>query len=122
MSNNKLILLAEDDDLNSDMLSRRLIKRGFRVVIAQNGQQALSLAKNIQPNLILLDLNLPIINGWQVSKSLKQNQDTSHIPIIAVSAYSLQEDKQKSFSSGCNAFNTKPVDINLLIETINKFL
>ena len=116
------ILLVEDNEMNRDMLSRRLIKKGFEVVIAVNGQEGVDMATSETPDLILLDMSLPVMDGWTAAGHLKANADTKDIPVIALTAHAMAEDKEKALAAGCDDFDTKPVDFNGLREKIGKFL
>ena len=116
------ILLVEDNEMNRDMLSRRLQRRGYSVVIAQDGEQGLSLARSEAPDLILMDISLPVMDGWQVTKLLKSNTNTSHIPVIALTAHAMVSDRQKAFETGCDDYDTKPVEISRLSEKIENLL
>jgi len=116
------ILLVEDNEMNRDMLSRRLIKKGFEVVIAVNGQEGVDMATSEKPDLILLDMSLPIMDGWTAAGHLKANPDTKDIPVIALTAHAMAEDKEKALSAGCDDFDTKPVDFKGLREKIDKYL
>lgn len=112
------ILLVEDNEFNRDMLSRRLIKQGFDVVTAENGKQALEMTLSEKPDLILLDLSLPFLTGWEVAKKLKELEETKHIPIIALTAYAMDKDKELALKAGCNDFETKPIEFPRLLEKI----
>ena len=114
------ILLVEDNDLNRDMLSRRLIKRGFSVLTAVNGKEGIDLAIKEKPDIILMDLSLPIINGWDATKAIKSNKDTSNIPIIALTAHAMAEDRIKALDAGCDEYDTKPIEFKGLLNKINK--
>jgi CheY-like chemotaxis protein len=116
------ILLVEDNEMNRDMLSRRLQRRGYSVVIAHDGEQGLSLATSEAPDLILMDISLPVMDGWQVTRLLKSNQNTSHIPVIALTAHAMMSDRQKAFETGCDDYDTKPVEIERLSEKIENLL
>jgi CheY-like chemotaxis protein len=116
------ILLVEDNEMNRDMLSRRLQRRGYSVVIAQDGEQGLSLAKSEVPDLILMDISLPVMDGWQVTRLLKSNANTRHIPVIALTAHAMVSDRQKAFETGCDDYDTKPVEISRLSEKIENLL
>jgi CheY-like chemotaxis protein len=116
------ILLVEDNEMNRDMLSRRLIKKGFEVVIAVNGQEGVDMATSETPDLILLDMSLPVMDGWTAAGHLKANADTKDIPVIALTAHAMAEDKEKALAAGCDDFDTKPVDFKGLREKIDKFL
>jgi CheY-like chemotaxis protein len=115
------ILIVEDNELNRDMLSRRLIKKGFEVEIAVDGQEGHDMAHQNKPDLILLDMSLPIMDGWEVARRLKASDDTRSIPIIALTAHAMAGDREKSLEAGCDDYDTKPVDFKRLrgkIETI----
>lgn len=116
------ILLVEDNEMNRDMLSRRLIKKGYEVVIAVNGQEGVDMATSEKPDLILLDMSLPVMDGWTAAGHLKANADTKDIPVIALTAHAMAEDKEKALAAGCDDFDTKPVDFKGLREKIDKFL
>ena len=116
------ILLVEDNDLNRDMLSRRLIKRGFTVILALNGKEGIDKAANEKPDLILMDLSLPIINGWDATREIKANKETSSIPIIALTAHAMAEDRKKALDAGCDEYDTKPIEFDGLLDKINKLL
>ena len=116
------ILLVEDNDLNRDMLSRRLIKRGFTVITAVNGREGINKAINDKPNLILMDLSLPIINGWDATKKIKENSLTANIPIIALTAHAMSEDRKKAMEAGCDEYDTKPINFDDLLKKINRLI
>lgn len=118
----KKILLVEDNPLNLDMLSRRLQRKGFEVITAVDGQQGITLAQSSSPDLILMDMSLPIIDGWQATQKLKSDQKTSEIPIIALTAHAMIGDRQKTVEAGCDDYDTKPIDFPRLLEKINKLL
>tara|TARA_Y100001970_G_C14128015_1_gene800100 strand:+ start:130 stop:489 length:360 start_codon:yes stop_codon:yes gene_type:complete len=117
-----LILLIEDNELNRDMLSRRLDRKGYQVICAENGQDGYELAKNKEPKLILMDLSLPIIDGWTLAGKLKDNSITKKIPIIALTAHAMKGDREKALNSGCDDYDTKPVDLDRLLLKMNKLL
>jgi CheY-like chemotaxis protein len=116
------ILLVEDNEMNRDMLSRRLQRRGYCVVTAENGEQGLWMARRDAPNLILMDITLPEMDGWDVTRLLKADEITRHLPIIALTARVLVSDRAKAFEAGCDDYDTKPVDFNRLIEKIENLL
>src|SRR5262245_23129886 len=105
------ILLVEDNEMNRDMLSRRLERRGYQVVIAEDGGAGVSLAKSAQPDLILMDMSLPVIDGWEATRQLKGEADTRKIPIIALTAHATAGDEEKARAAGCDDYETKPVDL-----------
>jgi CheY-like chemotaxis protein len=116
------ILLVEDNEMNRDMLSRRLRKRGFEVQIAINGKEGVDMAIAAMPDLILLDMSLPIMDGWEVAEHLKTNEATRAIPIIALTAHAMAGDREKALSAGCDDYDTKPVDLARLLEKIAALL
>ena len=116
------ILLVEDNEMNRDMLSRRLQRRGYSVVNAEDGEKGLLLARAEAPDLILMDISLPAMDGWEVTRLLKANPSTRHIPIIALTAHALASDRDKSVEVGCSDFDTKPVDLQRLLGKIRALL
>ena len=116
------ILLVEDNEMNRDMLSRRLQRRGYAVVTAPDGEQGHSLASSESPDLILMDIGLPEMDGWEVTRLLKSNANTSHIPIIALTAHALVTDRAKAFEAGCDDYDTKPIEFGRLSEKIEHLL
>lgn len=116
------LLLVEDNELNRDMLSRRLERRGYEIVLAVDGLEALDVAQTELPDLILLDMSLPRMDGWEVASELRKTQDTRHIPIIALTAHAMEGDRDKALAAGCDEYDTKPVDLPRLIEKIERFL
>jgi two-component system, cell cycle response regulator DivK len=118
----KKILLVEDNEMNRDMLSRRLQRKGYAVVMAHDGEQGLALAKSESPDLILMDISLPKMDGWQVTSLLKSNPETKGIPVIALTAHALSTDRQKAFEIGCDDYDTKPVEFGRLSEKIEQLL
>ena len=116
------ILLVEDNEMNRDMLSRRLVRKGYDIVIAVDGQQALDMAATESPDLILMDMSLPVIDGWETTRRVKANPDTKAIPVIALTAHAMVEDKDKAIAAGCDDFDTKPVDIQRLVGKIQALL
>jgi two-component system cell cycle response regulator DivK len=116
------ILLVEDNEMNRDMLSRRLQRRGYHIVTAENGEQGLSLARVEAPDLILMDITLPEMDGWELARLLKAEEATRHIPIIALTARVLMSDQAKAFEVGCDDYDTKPVDFGRLSEKIGNLL
>jgi two-component system, cell cycle response regulator DivK len=116
------ILLIEDNEMNRDMLSRRLERRGYRIVTAESGELGISLAHQELPDLILMDITLPEIDGWETTRRLKADNSTRHIPIIALTACVLTTDKAKAFEVGCTDYDTKPVDFSRLTEKIGTIL
>lgn len=116
------ILLVEDNEMNRDMLTRRLERKGYRVITAHDGQQGHDLAHSESPDLILMDISLPVMNGWEVTRRLKAAEATKSIPIIALTAHALATDRAKAFEAGCDEYDTKPVDFTRLQEKIDGLL
>ena len=116
------ILLVEDNEMNRDMLSRRLQRRGYTVVNAEDGEKGLLLARSETPDLILMDISLPVMGGWEVTRLLKANESTRHIPIIALTAHAWVTDREKAIEAGCDDYDTKPVEFGRLIEKIESLL
>jgi two-component system, cell cycle response regulator DivK len=116
------ILLVEDNEMNRDMLSRRLIRKGFEVVMAIDGEQAVALAKSELPDLILMDMSLPVIDGWEATRLVKAADATSNIPIIALTAHAMSGDREKTLSAGCDDYDTKPIEMPRLLEKIDALL
>jgi CheY-like chemotaxis protein len=116
------ILLVEDNEMNRDMLSRRLQRRGYSVTMAHDGEQGFSLACSELPDLILMDISLPLVDGCEVTRRLKANPKTRHIPVIALTAHALLTDREKAFAAGCDDYDTKPIDFGRLNEKIENFL
>ena len=116
------ILLVEDNEMNRDMLSRRLERHGYSVITARDGQEGHQMASSEKPDLILMDVGLPEMDGWEVTRLLKDNATTRHIPIIALTAHALVSDRDKAFESGCDDYDTKPVEFTRLREKIDNLL
>jgi len=114
----KKILLVEDNEMNRDMLSRRLDKRGYQVITAVDGQQAVEKATENQPDLILMDMELPVKDGWTASREIKAS--SMNIPIIALTAHALSGDREKALDAGCDAYATKPIDFPALLNLIDE--
>lgn len=112
------ILLVEYNEMNRDMLSRRLLRRGYELVFAGDGQAAVEMALGESPRLILMDMGLPVIDGWEATRRIKADPRTSAIPIIALTAHAMAEDRDKAIAAGCDDFDTKPVDIQRLVAKI----
>jgi two-component system cell cycle response regulator DivK len=116
------ILLIEDNEMNRDMLSRRLIKRGYDVAIALDGEQGVAMARAERPALILMDMSLPGLDGWDATRQLKAMPETRGIPVIALTAHAMSGDREKATAAGCDDFDTKPVELTRLIEKIEALL
>jgi two-component system cell cycle response regulator DivK len=116
------ILVVEDNEFNRDMLSRRLEKNGFQIAQAIDGEQAIAMAISFKPDLILLDLTLPLMSGWEVAQRLKQSPETKQIPIIALTAHAMAGDKAKAIEAGCDDYDTKPIELPRLLQKIKELL
>lgn len=116
------ILLVEDNEMNRDMLSRRLTRKGYEVIIAVDGQDGLENAQTTLPDLIIMDMSLPVIDGWTATTMLKQNPKTRHIPIIGFSAHAMVGDREKGMKAGCDDYDTKPVELPRLLAKIEALL
>ncbi len=116
------ILLVEDNELNRDMLMRRLEKKGHRVVIAVDGRTGLALGQSEAPDLILMDMSLPVLDGWEATRQLKSSPQTSSIPIIALTAHAMAADRSRAIEAGCDDYDTKPVDLARLLAKIEVLL
>ena len=116
------ILLIEDNELNRDMLSRRLERRGFQVALAADGEQGVSLARAEVPDLILMDMSLPVIDGWEATRQLKSIPSLSKVPIIALTAHAMSGDREKALEAGCDDYDTKPIELPRLLEKIQALL
>jgi two-component system, cell cycle response regulator DivK len=116
------ILLVEDNEMNRDMLSRRLERRGYQVVIAEDGATGLAMAKAQSPDLILMDMSLPIMDGWEATRQVKAAPETKGIPVIALTAHAMAGDEEKALAAGCNDYETKPVDLPKLLAKIDALL
>lgn len=116
------ILLVEDNEMNRDMLSRRLMRRGYEVVIAVDGESGLALAGSEAPDVILMDMSLPILDGWEATRRLKAASATQHIPVIALTAHAMSSDREKALEAGCNDYDTKPIELPRLLEKIEALL
>jgi two-component system cell cycle response regulator DivK len=116
------ILIVEDNDMNLDMLSRRLARRGYDLVTAVNGEQAVALAQSELPGLILMDLSLPVMDGWEATRRIKAMPNTRSIPIIAFTAHAMAGDRQKAMQAGADDYDTKPIDMKRLITKIEALL
>ena len=116
------ILLIEDNEMNRDMLSRRLVRRGYEVAIAVDGEQGLAMARAEAPALVLMDMSLPGIDGWEVTRQLKASPETRGIPVIGLTAHAMAGDRDKALAAGCDDFDTKPVELTRLLEKIEALL
>jgi CheY-like chemotaxis protein len=116
------ILLVEDNEMNRDMLSRRLERRGYQVVIAVDGQQGVDMARSEKPDLVLMDMSLPVLDGWEATRRLKGDADTRPIPIIALTAHAMAGDREKAMEAGCDDYDTKPIELPRLLGKIEELL
>ena len=116
------ILLVEDNEMNRDMLSRRLVRNGHEVSIAIDGKQGVDMALSERPDLILMDMSLPVIDGWEATRQIRANDATRRIPIIALTAHAMSGDREKAIEAGCNDYDTKPVEITRLLGKIAALL
>jgi len=116
------ILLVEDNEMNRDMLSRRLTRRGYEVVLALDGEEGVAMAQSEAPALILMDMSLPGLDGWEATRRIKAAPETRAIPVIALTAHAMSGDREKAVAAGCDDFDTKPVDLARLLEKIETLL
>jgi CheY-like chemotaxis protein len=116
------ILLVEDNEMNRDMLSRRLERRGYRVAIALDGEQGVAMAGSEAPDLVLMDMSLPVLDGWEAARRLKAVPETRAIPIIALTSHAMVGDREKAIAAGCDDYDTKPVEFQRLLEKIKTIL
>ena len=116
------VLLVEDNEMNRDMLSRRLIRRGFQVVFAMDGQQGVDLARSERPDIILMDMSLPVIDGWEATRRVKADDVTRSVPVIGLTAHAMSGDREKAIEAGCDDYDTKPVELDRLIGKIERLL
>lgn len=116
------ILLVEDNEMNRDMLSRRLQRKGYEVVIATDGQQAVAMAASESPALILMDMSLPVFDGWEATRRIKAADGTRDIPVIALTAHAMSGDREKSLEAGCDDYDTKPIELPRLLEKMEALI
>ncbi|MCQ6557110.1 response regulator [Paenibacillus mendelii] len=116
------VLLIEDNEMNRDMLSRRLERKGYRIVTAEDGRQGVMLAEQLRPDLILMDLSLPVLDGWEATRLLKSSADTKDIPVIALTAHAMTSDEEKAYQAGCDDFDTKPIVLDRLLNKMRDVL
>lgn len=116
------ILLVEDNEMNRDMLSRRLTRKGFLVVMATDGAEGVDMAGAEKPDLILMDMSLPVMDGWEATRFIKASPELRHIPVIALTAHAMAGDSERAYQAGCDDFDTKPVDLERLLHKINNLL
>jgi CheY-like chemotaxis protein len=118
----KKILLVEDNEMNRDMLSRRLARKGYDVVIATDGQQGIDMARSDAPDLVLMDMSLPVLDGWEATRRLKHSDETRHLPVIALTAHAMSGDRERALEAGCDDYDTKPIEFPRLLEKIEALL
>ncbi|HRJ71517.1 MAG TPA: response regulator [Terrimicrobiaceae bacterium] len=112
------ILLVEDNEMNRDMLSRRLIRRGYEVVIAVDGQEGVDLAASATPDVVLMDMSLPVIDGWEATRQIKARAETAGLPVIALTAHAMSGDREQALAAGCDDYDTKPIELDRLLGKI----
>jgi CheY-like chemotaxis protein len=115
------VLVVEDNEANRDMLTRRLQRRGFEVVFAVDGAEGVAMSKSEVPDIILMDMSLPVMNGWEATRAIKADATTAQIPVIALTAHSMAGDREKAMEAGCDDYDTKPVDLPRLLEKMAAF-
>jgi CheY-like chemotaxis protein len=118
----KKVLLVEDNEMNRDMLSRRLARRGFEVVFAVNGKEGVDLAHSEKPDIILMDMSLPVMDGWEATRCVKSDDATRSVPVIGLTAHAMSGDREKAMEAGCDDYDTKPVEIERLIGKMERLL
>jgi two-component system, cell cycle response regulator DivK len=116
------VLLVEDNEMNRDMLSRRLMRRGFQVTVAEDGQAGVEMAATESPDIILMDMSLPVLDGWEATRRLKARQETQAIPLIALTAHAMAGDRDRALQAGCDDYDTKPIEFERLLEKIDRLL
>jgi CheY-like chemotaxis protein len=116
------VLLVEDNEMNRDMLSRRLARKGYDVITAEDGASGLRLATERRPDLVLMDMSLPVLDGWEATRRLKANDATRDIPVVALTAHVMQTDREKALAAGCDGFATKPIELPSLLATMERLL
>ena len=116
------VLLVEDNEMNRDMLSRRLTRRGFEVLSAVDGQQGVDLARSEKPDIILMDMSLPVMDGWEATRRVKSDESTRNVPVIGLTAHAMSGDREKALEAGCDEYDTKPVEIDRLIGKIERLI
>jgi two-component system cell cycle response regulator DivK len=116
------ILLVEDNEMNRDMLSRRLERKGYSVVMAFDGEQGVNMARSESPDIILMDLSLPVVDGWEATRRLKASAETQGIPVIALTAHAITGDREKALQAGCDDYDSKPIELSRLLEKIECLL
>jgi two-component system cell cycle response regulator DivK len=118
----KKILLVEDDEMSRDMLSRRLQRKGFNVVLGVDGEQGVTLAQSELPDIILMDMSLPLLDGWEATRRIKAKEESKSIPVIALTSHAMGGDRKRALAAGCDEYSTKPVDFQKLLGIIEQFI
>lgn len=113
------LLLVEDNEMNRDMLTRRLVRKGFDVIVATNGEEGIDVAVKEEPDLILMDMSLPVLDGWEATRRLKSHPQCARIPVIGLTAHAMDGDREKCLEAGCNEYEVKPIDFPRLLEKIS---
>jgi len=116
------VLLVEDNEMNRDMLSRRLTRRGFQVVCAMDGQQGVDLTRSEKPDIILMDMSLPVMDGWEATRRVKSDAATRNVPVIGLTSHAMSGDREKAIEAGCDDYDTKPVELDRLIGKIERLV
>jgi len=116
------ILIVEDNEMNRDMLSRRLVRRGYDVLIAVDGENGLEVARANVPDLVLMDMSLPVVDGWEATRRLKSDDRLKHVPVIALTAHAMANDRDKALDAGCDDYDTKPIELPRLLSKMEKLL
>ena len=116
------VLVVEDNEMNRDMLSRRLVRRGFQVIFAVDGQQGIELARSERPDIILMDMSLPVVDGWEATRRVKSDDATRSVPVIGLTAHAMAGDREKAIEAGCDDYDTKPVELERLIGKMERLL
>ena len=116
------ILIVEDNEMNRDMLSRRLERKGYDVVMAEDGKKGVDMSKSDNPDLILMDLSLPVMDGWEATSTIKADEETKSIPIIVLTAHAMAGDREKALDAGADEYDTKPIDFKRLLGKIKEFI
>jgi CheY-like chemotaxis protein len=117
-----VVLLVEDNEVNWEMLSRRLVRRGYEVQLATDGQAAVEMAKRVRPDLVLMDMSLPVMDGWEATRRIKADPDVRHIPVIALTAHAMASDREAALAAGCDDYDTKPIEFDRLSEKMTAAL
>jgi CheY-like chemotaxis protein len=117
-----LILIIEDNELDADMLSRRLLRKGYEVIIATDGAAGIAMANERKPNLVIMDMGLPVLDGWEATRRLKASPLTAAVPVVALSAHAMAEDRARGLAAGCDSYETKPLEFDRLVSAIERLI